>query len=114
MSNFITSTYYAPQCGKSNPSFTPFTAGDATFEQALSVAYFQIQNLIANVSFGGVNGAQRTQQAILKLQQASTSVAVSASDIAENGLSTNPYAWGTESINYIQGLAACLALLPTL
>jgi hypothetical protein len=112
-SNFVPSIYYAPQCGKSNPGFAP-TSADATFEQSLGVAYFRIQTLIAGVSFGGTNGAQRTQQAILRLQAASTSIFVTAATIAANGLSTNPYAWGTESVDYIQGLAACQALLPSL
>jgi hypothetical protein len=112
MSNFVPSTYYAPQCGKSNPGYVP-SSSDAIFENALSVAYFQIQTLIAGINFGGINGAQRTQQAILKLQAASTSVFVTAATIAANGLSTNQYAWGTESIDYIQGLAACQALLPS-
>jgi hypothetical protein len=96
---------YKPQCGSSNPGFVG-TSADTSFEAALKTSWTTLMQLISTVQLGSKNGASgsdRTDAAQAALLALSNSVLVSAADITNNGLTSNPYAWAG-SVNWTNGL----------
>jgi hypothetical protein len=107
---------YTPQFGIGNPHDVP-NAADLAFESALQVAFDAIQVLIGSVSFRQPGRTDAAQMALLRVSNATL---VSAATIAALGVSAVPSpntggnSYWSNAVNWVAGLTACQALLPSL